>query len=148
MVSYEPKSTYCLGNAICLGMNVPKCEYCGAEIELPFQCNYCGKHFCEKHRLIENHDCPDAPPRTPLGSYQTKVSLANFAKKRSDEIQQIPNLSVTYDNKHGHRFSVPPEVYLDAKYYDKLNEARTLDEVEHIIHDYYKRRPKETESER
>jgi hypothetical protein len=81
MVLSQPKSTYCLGNAICLGMNVPKCEYCGAEIELPFQCNYCGKHFCEKHRLIENHDCPDAPARTPLGSYQTKVSLANFAKK-------------------------------------------------------------------
>ena len=144
MVSYEPKSTYCLENTICLGLRVSRCEYCGVEVEFPFQCSYCGKHFCEKHRLLENHDCPDAPARTPLGSYQTKVALANFAKKRRDEIR-IPNLSVTYDNKHGHRFSVPPEVYLDEKYYEKMNEARTLDEVEHIIHDYYKHHPKDIE---
>lgn len=123
-------------------MKVSKCEYCGVDIELPFQCNYCGKPLCEKHRLPENHDCSGAPTRTPLGSYQTKVALADYAQKR-DEIP-IPDLNVTYDNKHGHRFSVPSEVYLDEKYYGKLNEARTLYEVERIIHDYYKHHSKET----
>jgi hypothetical protein len=121
-------------------MNVPKCEYCGAEIEHPFQCNYCGKYFCEKHRLPESHDCPDESTRTPLGTYQSKVGLVTFTKKRDDDTPKS-NLVVTTDNKHGHRFSVPPEVYLEEKYYRKLNEARTLDDVEHTIHDYYKHHP-------
>lgn len=123
-----------------------KCEFCGVEVELPFQCNYCGKRLCESHRLLENHDCPNAPERTPLGSHQTKVALATFVKQRIRNDIQIPNLSVTYDNKHGHRFSVPPEVYLDETFYNKLNEARTLEEVEDIIHDYYEHHPKNERS--
>jgi hypothetical protein len=121
---------------------VPKCEYCGVEVELPFQCNYCGKYFCETHRLLENHNCPYAPARTPLGSYQTKVALAETAKKYKGIESITP--SVTYGNKFGHRFRVPPEVYLDEVYYEKLNEARTLEDVERIIHDYYKQHPKGT----
>ena len=121
-----------------------KCEYCGAEIELPFKYNYCEKYFCEAHRLLENHDCPNAPPRTPLGSYQTKRTLAHSAKKRELEIASR-NASVTpywktetrtYDNVFGHHFNVPIEVYSDGKYRDKLNKARTLSEVERIIRDY------------
>ncbi|TFF85150.1 hypothetical protein EU523_00355 [Candidatus Heimdallarchaeota archaeon] len=36
-----------------------KCEYpdCDREEHLPFRCRYCGKVFCSKHRLPENHDC-------------------------------------------------------------------------------------------
>ena len=123
-----------------------KCEYCGAEIELPFECNYCGKYFCEAHRLLENHDCSNAPPRTPLGSHQAKQMLADHAKKR--EIETVSrNVSVsdwkktetpTYGNVFGHRFNVPIEVYSDEKYRDKLNKAKTLSEVEHILRDYRK----------
>ena len=45
-----------------------KCEFCGKEELLPFRCPYCGKYFCIEHRLPENHNCPEAPARTPLGS--------------------------------------------------------------------------------
>lgn len=128
---------------------MPKCEHCGAEVELPFQCNYCGKYFCEVHRLLENHDCPNAPPRTPLGSYQAKQMLASTAKKREIEIAR-QNMSVadwktettTYGNIFNHRFNVPIEVYADEKCREKLDKARTLNEVEHILHDYYKHHPK------
>jgi hypothetical protein len=125
---------------------VAKCEYCGAEIEFPFKCNYCEKYFCEAHRLLENHNCPNAPPRTPLGSYQAKQMLAHNAKKREIETASR-NVSVsdskktetpTYGNIFGHRFNVPVEVYSDEKYRDKLNKARTLSEVEHILRDYRK----------
>ena len=44
-----------------------KCEFCGKEELLPFRCPYCGKYFCIEHRLPENHNCPEAPARTPLG---------------------------------------------------------------------------------
>jgi hypothetical protein len=120
---------------------MPKCDHCGAEVEFPFKCNYCGKYFCEVHRLLENHDCPNAPPRTPLGSYQTKQMLANTARKREIESKPIASWKTetkTYGNIFNHHFNVPIEVYSDEKYREKLNKARTLNEVEHILHDYRK----------
>jgi len=33
------------------------CYYCGAETDLPFECNYCNDKFCAEHRLPENHRC-------------------------------------------------------------------------------------------
>lgn len=115
-----------------------KCEHCGAEVELPFKCNYCGKYFCETHRLLENHNCPNAPPRTPLGSYQTKQMLATNAKERETRAAYWKTETKTYGNIFNHHFNVPIEVYSDEKYREKLDKARTLNEVEHILHDYYK----------
>ena len=46
----------------------------------------------------------------------------------------------THGNIHGHRFSVPIEVYPDDKCRDELDRARTLNEVESIIRDYCKHR--------
>ncbi|MDA4118645.1 MAG: site-2 protease family protein [Thaumarchaeota archaeon] len=34
-----------------------KCDYCGADEDLPFTCNYCGGTFCGEHRLPEAHRC-------------------------------------------------------------------------------------------
>ena len=31
-------------------------------IAMPFKCKRCGGHFCAKHRLPENHDCPGLKP--------------------------------------------------------------------------------------
>lgn len=50
----------------------------------------------------------------------------------------------THGNVFGHRFTVPIEVYEDAKYREKLDKAKTLSEAEHIIHDYRKHHPKKT----
>ena len=65
---------------------MPKCEYCGKEVLLPFRCHFCGGYFCLEHRLPENHNCPKAPPRTPLGSYQIKMLMAERARLREIEI--------------------------------------------------------------
>jgi len=35
-----------------------KCQKCQKETFLPFNCPYCGGHFCSEHRLPENHQCP------------------------------------------------------------------------------------------
>ena len=51
---------------------MPKCEYCGKEVDLPFECKFCGGYFCVEHRLPENHNCPCQPPRTPLGHWKAK----------------------------------------------------------------------------
>ncbi len=35
-----------------------RCDYCNHILEnIPFHCRYCGKQFCERHRLPENHEC-------------------------------------------------------------------------------------------
>lgn len=51
---------------------MPKCVYCGKEVDLPFQCSFCGFYFCNEHRLPENHDCPNLPTRSPLGQWKAK----------------------------------------------------------------------------
>jgi len=58
-----------------------KCEYCGKEVDLPFKCPFCGHYFCIEHRLPENHDCPNLPPRTPLGSWQTRKEMVYVYNK-------------------------------------------------------------------
>jgi len=121
---------------------MPKCERCQKEVELPFKCNFCGHYFCLEHRLPENHNCPNAPPRTPLGSYQTKQMLAESARKREMEVTNVSEYkkteTQTYGNIFGHRFNVPVEVYSDEKYRERLDKARTLSEVERILQDYRK----------
>src|SRR3989337_2938843 len=37
---------------------IMKCQKCGQETFLPFQCPHCREQFCTAHRLPENHDCP------------------------------------------------------------------------------------------
>jgi hypothetical protein len=32
---------------------------------LPFECNYCGKIFCAKHRIPEIHECLNLPKEAP-----------------------------------------------------------------------------------
>jgi hypothetical protein len=35
-----------------------KCYACEASTGLPFKCKFCNHHFCDDHRLPEDHDCP------------------------------------------------------------------------------------------
>ena len=35
-----------------------KCDFCDDVVNyLPFRCRYCGKSYCKKHRIPENHQC-------------------------------------------------------------------------------------------
>jgi len=60
------------------------CAYCGNDVLLPFTCTFCGGQFCTPHRLPENHQCPNEPPRTPLGRWQAKI--APFTNKMIEEV--------------------------------------------------------------
>ena len=64
-----------------------KCQICGQDEFLPFQCPYCGDQFCSKHRLPENHVCP-------------KMDLARVAKKEEMMIFKEPN-SFAYKINYG-----------------------------------------------
>lgn len=62
-----------------------KCEFCDFETQIPFTCNFCQGHFCSEHRLPENHNCSGAPPRLPLGSYESKQILAKKPTTEKNE---------------------------------------------------------------
>ncbi|MEM2440526.1 MAG: hypothetical protein QW493_04855 [Candidatus Bathyarchaeia archaeon] len=72
--------------------------------------------------------------------------MALLASAMEREIKTAPSPVVvtkkketkTYGNIYGYHFNVPVEVYSDEKYREKLDKARTLDEVERIIRDYRK----------
>jgi Zn-dependent protease len=55
-----------------------KCQQCGREEVLPFQCSFCKKFFCSEHRLPENHNCPEIwkakTPKEEAPSYKFKVT--------------------------------------------------------------------------
>lgn len=61
-----------------------------------------------------------------------------FSRKNLIESFRVGDSTKTYDNIYHHHFWVPTEVYSNIKYRDRLNNARTLEEVEKIIRDYYK----------
>ena len=65
-----------------------ECEVCGKDMFMPFQCNYCGRYFCDEHRLPESHDCAGAPDRSPLGSYQSKQRTATEKKTKTGIVSE------------------------------------------------------------
>jgi hypothetical protein len=62
---------------------MPKCEQCDKETFLPFRCNYCGKDYCEEHRLPESHDCVSLPKKRGWYSRQRKdADLSELHKSK------------------------------------------------------------------
>jgi predicted nucleic acid binding AN1-type Zn finger protein len=33
------------------------CAICGERVYLPFRCEYCGRYYCDNHRMPFDHDC-------------------------------------------------------------------------------------------
>jgi hypothetical protein len=60
---------------------MPKCEHCGKEVVLPYECSFCGHYFCVEHRLPENHNCPNLPPKTPLGPWKLESPQTELPKE-------------------------------------------------------------------
>lgn len=57
----------------------------------------------------------------------------------TDEDNPLKKTIQTYENKFGHGFSVPKEVYADKIFRERLNNANLLCEVEEIVAEFYKR---------
>lgn len=90
-------------------------------------------------------------PEKPIDLEAEKKRTVEMLLKEEAEIDaharnripfRVGETTLTYENRYNHHFSVPAEAYSIEKYRQKLNNARTLDEVEHILHGYYKHRPK------
>ncbi len=63
-----------------------KCEFCGKEVDIPFNCNYCNRSFCADHRLPEAHSCTNLIFAKPPSKPQTnRIDLTYNANKRGRE---------------------------------------------------------------
>jgi len=74
-----------------------RCEYCGRETSITFQCLYCNGQFCQAHRLPENHACPKIhlsrrPKQEEYGvvsgpaTYEYRVTFGGPARQREGRV--------------------------------------------------------------
>jgi hypothetical protein len=76
---------------------LPNCEKCNREVALPFTCSYCGRGFCDEHRLPESHECSNQPtvappfarPQTPSQN-NPKVFPSSYAEptERTENMEE------------------------------------------------------------
>ena len=89
-----------------------KCQKCGQETFLPFQCPYCGGHFCSVHRLPENHDC-------------ARMESARASKREEVVVLQSPK-SYQYSVTLGQPRVAKGKVYFSPKEMKHLAAAGVL----------------------
>ena len=70
--------------------SMPKCEYCGKEVMLPFKCPYCGGLFCAEHRLPEKHECLFLPKKRFWYQKQRRVIERREQMKR-EKLSEKPS---------------------------------------------------------
>ena len=83
-----------------------KCEKCGQETFLPFQCPHCDGQFCAAHRLPENHACP-------------KMGLARAPKQEAPVVLQTPS-SYEHTVTFGQPRRVKGRIYFSPKELEHL----------------------------
>ena len=75
-----------------------RCEVCGAEVDLPFVCAYCGRSYCVYHRLPEVHSCSNLPlARAPPITLRERAAvppprsfaIASLTALKGSELQQL-----------------------------------------------------------
>jgi len=70
-----------------------KCSYCRRIIrDLPFKCRYCGKYYCSKHRLPEDHKCHE---------------LEEYKKGNKERWKKIIKSEFEYKPYKPHRKTIP-----------------------------------------
>ena len=89
-----------------------KCQECGQETYLPFQCQYCGGQFCNVHRLPENHLCPH-------------IDLAR-AQKNEKVMFKSESTLYEYTVSLGHPLQTKGHVYFSPKELKHLAAAALL----------------------
>ena len=89
-----------------------KCQKCGQETFLPFQCRYCGDRFCAAHRLPENHACP-------------KMEAARASRQEEVVVLQSPR-SYEYSVSFGQPRLTKGRVYFSPKEVKHLAVAGAL----------------------
>ncbi len=77
------------------------CDYPGCERKeaLPFRCKYCGKSFCTKHRLPENHACEQLHlSKSPISiAHESKIAVKGQVDDQTSDSPAKDQRFTTYD---------------------------------------------------
>lgn len=77
------------------------CDYPGCERKeaLPFKCKYCGKSFCTKHRLPENHACDQLHlSKSPISiRFGTKIAAKEQVDVQTSDTPPADKRFTSYD---------------------------------------------------
>jgi len=75
-----------------------KCETCGAEVDLPFRCNYCEHFYCPAHRLPENHDCSETWRVKAIKSARTMGGPIQVGTETRSMLMPARSRSIRFSN--------------------------------------------------
>lgn len=65
-----------------------ECSKCGKQA-MTFSCKYCGKNFCSKHRLPENHECDSMEEQIEKNKKQNSGKWFNEEKVKNPAPSQV-----------------------------------------------------------
>ncbi|MDS0477717.1 rhomboid family intramembrane serine protease [Natrinema sp. 1APR25-10V2] len=72
-----------------------KCDVCGKDENMPYNCRHCGGTYCADHRLPENHDCSglqnwNDPQGVFDSGFDDSANSGNSASRASRVADKIP----------------------------------------------------------
>ncbi|QCS42480.1 rhomboid family intramembrane serine protease [Natrinema versiforme] len=72
-----------------------KCDVCGKDENMPYNCRHCGGTFCADHRLPENHDCSglqnwNDPQGVFDSGFDDSVSSGGNTSRASSLMDKLP----------------------------------------------------------
>jgi len=71
------------------------CAQCSTQSDIPYECSYCGAHFCQKHRLPEAHDC-DGVEFLAASGKRFETVATNEIVRTDDEIEHPQPIDPKY----------------------------------------------------
>ena len=81
-----------------------KCNKCKREIRsLSFKCKYCREHYCDKHRLPEDHNCSGLKDRNEM-TQERWINAIKEPSNRNNSYKLDKNANLKTKHKHFWRF--------------------------------------------
>lgn len=108
-------------------MNRFRCEVCGKEDTLFFQCNYCGGYLCAEHNLPENHDCSNKPKKEITTKSEENICIECKTKLNDGAIKHVTDCS--YCHRSMCSYHLRPRLVFIRDFKDTGKEYKTIQEI-------------------
>jgi len=76
---------------------MPICDYCGKTTMVAFKCKYCGRTFCEEHKLPENHGCLKVEVEKEIGLVQQEKPKLQVKGPLQEELHRVNQLEKEFE---------------------------------------------------
>ncbi len=94
---YIPRATAEDQNVMAKPVAPPKCAICGKMEPEPFQCEHCGKYYCDEHLASEKHDCTFAKDKEEQRKQEELALKMALMSKFENISAQRPDIYMLID---------------------------------------------------